>query len=231
MNGIVPNGLSQKLWHTRMAAPKSNEDAQAQIALAELIWRVKSVRFESNEPALVAARTTVPPVPKRQAQAISSRQDADRQAVEPVLLGPAARERSLPAETVAVLRQLLAEPNQVSDPLEMAELLFLSGRAREAEVFYAKALKLATRSAPAARDDRAWILLQLGNCLRATNPTQAKSMYATLIAEHADCPWVELARAQSQLITWYETVRPREWITPTGEPDSAALAPKQELVP
>jgi hypothetical protein len=60
-------------------------------------------------------------------------------------------------------------------------------------------------------DDRAWILFQLGNCLRDSDPSAgsgqalqaARNAYRRLIAEYPDSLWTDLAKARESLIDWY----------------------------
>ena len=56
--------------------------------------------------------------------------------------------------------------------------------------------------------DRAWILFQLGNCLRETDIAKAQDAYMKLIAEYPDSPWTEMAQASGRLLTWYQSTRP-----------------------
>ncbi len=51
--------------------------------------------------------------------------------------------------------------------------------------------------------DRAWILFQIGNCLRKDDLPAAAKMYQQLLTEYPNSPWVDLAKAQSNLIAWY----------------------------
>ena len=108
----------------------------------------------------------------------------------------------------------MKDPNEVHDPLEMAELLFLSGRQTEATVFYEKALALTQPNDPATESDRAWILFQLGNCLRQTDMARARDMYMRLVSEYPGSPWTELAKAHGRLITWYQNARPEQLMAP-----------------
>jgi tetratricopeptide (TPR) repeat protein len=205
--------ITRKLWRSRVSTPQKPDDAQTQIALNDMVRKVKSVKFEAKEQAPPATGTFVMPEPADNPRdAMSARESTAEHAVQSGGAASAASEDPLSAEVSEALKHMLADPNQASEPLELAELLYLTGRINEAAIFYRKALDLTSSKEPAAREDRAWILLQLGNCLRDTDPTRAREMYGKLIAEHTDSPWVELAKAHSQLITWYEQVQPRQWL-------------------
>jgi len=60
--------------------------------------------------------------------------------------------------------------------------------------------------------NRAWILFQIGNCLRDDELPTAMKMYRQLIAEYPDSPWADLAKARSKLIDWYQKDNPRALI-------------------
>jgi tetratricopeptide (TPR) repeat protein len=219
----VADELMRRLWRSRLTAPKPAEDVESNASLTELIERVRSVKFEPKEPT--PAMIPEPPSAGLLVEIPAAPQPATESATATAAPTPTAPEETMPTGTIEALRQLLADPNQASDPAEMAELLFLSGRPREAAVFYRKALEIVTRSAPAAKEDRAWVLLQLGNCLRETEPTQARAMYTALATEYPDSPWAELARAQSQFLTWSETAQPRQWISPAKGQEAQDGAP------
>ncbi len=224
--------VTQQLWRSRVSAPEQADDAQAQITLDDLVRRIRSVKFQAKEQELPAAATFVIPEPvTNRVEASPTRERALGQTTPPVLATPATPEGSLPTEATEALKRVLADPNRADDPQELAELLYLTGKFAEAAILYQKALDLTTGKEPAAREDRAWILLQLGNCLRDTDPARAKEAYAKLIAEHADCPWVEIAKAHSQLITWYEQVQPRQWLTGQQVPPARQVAASQKSQP
>lgn len=228
----LPGDVTRKLWRSRVSAPEPADDAQVQIALDDLVRKIRSVKFRAKEQEPPSAAAFVMPEPvTNHLEAVSARERAAKRTVQPTLTASAAPEASLPAEAAEALKRVLADPNQAGDPRELAELLYLTGRLPEAAVLYRKALDLTTGKDPAAREDQAWMLLQLGNCLRDTDPTRAKGAYAKLIAEHADCPWVELAKAQSQLVTWYEQVQPRQWAGGQAAPAARQVAASQKPQP
>ncbi len=220
--------VTRKLWRSRVSAPEQTDDPQAQIVLDDLVRKVRSVKFKTREQESPAATTFLVPEPViNHVEATSAQEEVPEQTEPLVLARPVASEGPLPTEATEALKRVLADPNQVSDPQELAELLYLTGKFAEAAVLYRKALDLTGDKEPAARADRAWMLLQLGSCLRDTDPAGAKDAYAKVIAEHADCPWVELAKAHRQLITWYEQVQPRQWVAgPESAPKQVAASQK-----
>lgn len=215
--GAFANQMTQRLWRSRVSAPGQDSEAQTRAELSEAISRIKSIRFEvkRQEPAATAAflmPQAVEPQPE----------PGPAEPTPPVATAAPAPGAGLTSETTDALKRVLADPNEASQPLDLAELLYLTGRLNEAAVLYQKALDSMVANDPASREDRAWAILQIGNCLRETNPTKARDMYTKLVSEYPDSPWVELAKAHSQLISWYEQEQPRQWLagqttTPTRQ--------------
>lgn len=206
------NPLSQELWSNRMAAIETTEDAETSLALRHLIRQVRSVKFNDKdtgptftppaEPQATAGEMEMLPVQANTAQPAASGTAPTEASTAPEGSTPLSTKAQ---QTLEVLRQ---NPGQVREPLEMAELLFLSGRPTEAAPFYARALDRISRIDPSYDADRAWILFQLGNCLRETDTVKAQDVYMKLVSEYPDSPWTELAKAHGRLLTWYQKSRP-----------------------
>jgi tetratricopeptide (TPR) repeat protein len=209
--------LARRLWQNRILAPDPNEDAETRNALRRLIQQVHSVTFDDHatEPTFSAPLEPTGKTDGTAAETTAAVPPGQKQGLMPAPLPSGPSRTPLPAETLTQLEDLLADPTQVSDPLEMAELLFLSGRATRAAVFYEKALAQIPANDLARGGDRAWILFQLGNCLRETNQTKAKDTYMKLIAQYPNSPWTELAKAHGRLISWYQSANPQRLLAPT----------------
>jgi hypothetical protein len=218
--------VTRMLWRGRIRAPQFEEDAGTQDELERLIQRVRSVKFASKERSPAPAVVFQPEVTNNPNDVPAPANDTAGRAAEPAPVAATA-DANLPPGRVETLKHLLADPNQVYEPLETAELLFLSGRLPEAAAFYQRALDLTATNEPAAREDRAWAFLQLGNCLRDTDSTRAKDAYAKLTTDYADSPWAELAKAHSQLLTWYESVQPRRLIAGRETQPTESTATRQ----
>lgn len=215
-------GLIPELWSSRITAPAPNEDAETRLALWQLIRQVRSVKFDNGE----SARSTPPPAaptitpdpaatgPRVVLTATPTKPAAkpETRSVEPQVAVAATEENgsSLSPKAKRALEGLLQDPGQVHDPLEMAELLFLSGRPTDAVSFYEKALEHTSAGDAATAQDRAWILFQLANCLRETDLSKAQKTYTQLISEYPSSPWTELAKAQGQLVGWYQKDQPHQ---------------------
>ena len=213
------NTLAQRLWHNRILAPDPNEGTDNQRDLKDLIQRVRSVRFADPErrPAF-----TVPPesTPEANAATPSTGDNAATPGLDAALNTPTTVDNlaALSPETQKELEAILKDPNQVQEPFEMAELLFLSGRTTQATVFYEMAFERSENDTSATSEDRAWILFQLANCLRETDLVRAKDAYMKLVTQYPDSPWTELAKAHGRLITWYQTARPQQWVASQQAP-------------
>ncbi|MHC4150032.1 MAG: hypothetical protein ACYSR5_11165, partial [Planctomycetota bacterium] len=77
------------------------------------------------------------------------------------------------AETLQTLTELSQQPDQLENPLALAEVLFLSGHLKEAATFYQLALNQISPEQPDQTQNRPWILFQIANCLRNSDPTAA----------------------------------------------------------
>ena len=219
--GATRNALPRELWSGRIAAPESNDDAQTSLALKRLIRQVRVLALSDTSPAPATAE---PSATARTLKAATT--SAENVAAVPPAPGVAAAPQTASASASQMhktLEGLRKNAGRVRDPLEVAELLFLSGRPTEAVPFYEEALRRTSAGDTASGADRSWILFQLGNCLRESDATKAQDAYAKLIAEFPSSPWTEMARASRQLVAWYQSTRPDQLLAPP--------TPKEGLVP
>ena len=115
-------------------------------------------------------------------------------------------------QTMTMLKNILEYPDQLDDPLELGELLFASGNTNDAVVCYQEALKRTDPNDVRLSQDRAWILFQIGNCLRNHEPATAAETYRKLLDEYPNSLWTDLAKAQKDLVDWMLIEKPRELI-------------------
>jgi len=215
----ISDVLARRLWQNRISAPDPDEDADTRLALQNLINRVGSIRFSGGDGEPRSSTPTTAPTAQTTRPATTPVIDTTPQPTRPLPTVTAPVTQSPPAlapATLERLESLLQDPNQVDNPLDMAELLFLSGRPAKAAIFYERALARLTSGEPSQDEDRAWILFQLGNCLRETDMAKAKASYMKLISQYPGSPWTELAKAHGRLITWYQGANPQQWM-PTKE--------------
>ena len=212
---IDPNsGLQRKLWHADISATPEQEDETSKIELRRMMELVQSVTFEPKkenaEPDTIPVKIQ-PMVPN-----------------EPAVIKPAPVKvvkiqkrpeprKKLPYEpisetTLQMLRDLAKNPEKVKNPFELGETLFLSGNLQEAAVFYTEALSRTEPNDIDPAGNRAWLLFQAGNSLRESDMKAARIMYTQLLTEYPDSTWVQIAKAQVQLIDWYMIDEPKKLI-------------------
>jgi tetratricopeptide (TPR) repeat protein len=215
------SSLSKDLWSGRVSAPQTSPDAETSLALRRLIRQVRSVKFGDKEagPTFTAPAEPQPAFQARETQPVRESTAGPTPSAAMITATNAATTASEPVTPLSTqarktLDMLQQNPGQVREPLEMAELLFLSGRPTEAAPFYAKALNQISRIDPSYDTDRAWVLFQLGNCLRETDTAKAQETYMKLVSEYPASPWTELAKAHGRLLTWYQKDRPGQSATP-----------------
>lgn len=206
-NADQSGSLSQNLWSSRIEAPETPRDAEDSLALKRLIRQVRSVKFAGKDagPTFTAPDESQPATDPFEANAAAATTGQPTGSTAATAVADASASQASKAQkTLDTLQQ---NPDQVRDPLEMGELLFLSGRPAEAAPFYAKALDRINRVDPSYDADRAWILFQLGNCLRETDASKAQETYMKLVSEYPESPWTELAKAHGRMLTWYQKSR------------------------
>jgi TolA-binding protein len=214
-----PTGqLAHRLWQSRISVPEDQKDAKGKNELRHLIEQLRSVRFEPNkqtadrtvaeervsktEPNEALSPTEMPEQPAKK----GTRSEPDKHPpYEPVS-----------DQTLQILESLSQHPDQLHNPLDLAEILFLSDHLKLAGMFYQQALGRMSSDDVGPAQDRDWILFQMGNCLRTDNLTEAGRMYRQLIGQYPNSPWVDLAKARLNLIDWYQTSKPQTLITEYG---------------
>jgi hypothetical protein len=215
--------LSKQLWKNRIGALPAETGAQKD-DLENLIERVRASQLRSRPKGGAAADAG-----KAQAPADSNR----TQAAQPAAPAVPANAQPAPA-SVAAPAPIMAgvDANAVTDPFRMAEILFSSGHAKEAALFYQKALARLDAQDKKAAPRRQWILLQLGRCWREDQPAQARQMFSQLISEYPDSPWLAVARTWQGLTDWYLTEQPRQFIKATvSSTHHAATSPQPAAQP
>ena len=196
------SGLELLQAYITVAQSKNNTKSTEQ--LKQIIEQIRSVEFkpqkQTPEPVVVPEKApviepneTVPDEPNIPAQKEKPKQETkSRLPYKPIT-----------DHTLQMLRTLAQEPEKLENPLELAETLFASGNEKEASLFYSEALKRKDPNDIGSASERAWILFQIGNCLRNSDLPAAVKTYQQLLTEYPNSPWTEPAKARSDLITWY----------------------------
>ena len=198
--------LGRQLWRARISVPKAEKDIQSKNQLQQIIKQIRSVEFE------LSAKTpeyfiVTEPVQETEPNEIPSDTEATEEQKRKKI------EHKLPYEpvteqTLKMFESLSKHPEQLHNPLELGKILFRSGNLKQAAVCYQQALNSKSTDAPSARNT-AWILLQIGNCVRDDEPLTAIQMYRRVITEHPNSPWVDLARTRIKLTEWFLNDKPK----------------------
>ncbi len=199
-----PNSPQQReLWQAEIRVAQTPEDDTSKNELENIIERIRSVTFEpprqAVEPVIVPVEAQSTEPAERPTEVTTDVKDKPKRIVPK----PKLPYEPITEKTLQMLRNLSKNPEKVDNPFELGETLFLSGNLKEAVVFYTEALHRTEPNDVDPSGNRAWMLFQTGNCLRNSDRPEAAKMYALLLTEYPNSPWMYMAQAQAQLIGWY----------------------------
>lgn len=214
-SGLVdPNHSSEQnkrdLLQTEIAPIEDENGLKKRNELRQLIEQIRAIEITPQEQPSEQDELSekIPETEPNQASSIKSVPTTEKKKdYEPQL-----PYTPITDKTLQMLRNLSLNPQQIDNPFELAEILFHNGNHKEAALFYQEALNRVGLSDPDSAMDRAWILFQTGNCLREHDIAKAAEIYSQLIIEYPNSLWAEMARIQSQLITWYLKDSPQKII-------------------
>jgi tetratricopeptide (TPR) repeat protein len=211
--------LTHQLWQAWISLPKNEEDKKNKDELQQIIKQIYSIEFKPQnktpEPVIVVEQTSTNEPNETLADTPSPKEPKEKE------IKPNLPYQPVSEQTLQILKNLLQHPDQLENPSELGEVLFLSGRLKEAAIAYKEALNRKRPDKPRLVEDRAWILFQIGNCLRDDDLPTATETYRKLITEYPDSPWSDLAKAQYKLIDWYQKNKPRTLIAESAFSDSS----------
>ena len=198
------------MWRAGISVYEGEKDNKRNKELTRLIEQVRSIEFKP--PKLPEPVINIGPVEKtvetnQTPSDIVVIEESSNKTIESKLLYEPVTDR-----TLQMLGNVAQDPNQLENPFELGEVLYFSGHLKEAAVFYQEALNRADPDKSALDQNRAWILFQIGNCLKDDDLAKAQNMYRQLITECPGSPWVEPAKAREKLIDWFLKVKPRTLI-------------------
>ena len=210
LTSIDPNNVNGlELLRADMSVANGRNDTKSKDQLEKIIEQIRSVEFEPQkqapEPVIVPEKTPViepnETVPEAPVQQVTVKKEAK----------PRPPNEPITEETLQMLRNLAKEPEKLANlplgtpggALELGEILYVTGNVKEAAMFYSEALKRREPNDVGVSRDRAWILFQIGNCLRNDDMPAAAKMYQQLLTEYPNSPWTEVATARNNLIAWY----------------------------
>ena len=199
----VDTSFKTQLMESRISSlPKDNNDNKTD-ELKKMIELVRSVKLEPRKPAQQPAPpVVVAPDAEQPSQPVQAQPD----------------ENSTSNETLRLVENQLKDPNLISNPFELAEILFKSGKQIQAGICYKQALKVLPADDPNFATERAWILFQIGNCFKDEDPNTARESYAELIRTHSNSPWAEIAKTRYSIIELYQQDNPGELIRQLNRP-------------
>jgi tetratricopeptide (TPR) repeat protein len=202
------NGL--QLLKANISITGSENDTKSKEQLRRIIEQIRSVEFKPQEqpPEPVIKPEKAPVIePNEIVPELPVQKDVPRQQTE-----SKPPYEPVTDETLQMLRTLAKNPEKLENPLELGEIVFASGNLKEASICYREALRRKDPNEAGSFDDRAWILFQVGNCLRHDDPPSAAKAYQQLVTEYPNSPWAPAAKAQSDLIAWYQKDKPAELV-------------------
>ena len=205
--------LSRNIWRDRIGVPQNPEENKTKDQLQQLIKRIRAIEFKPPEPVHEPA-VTREPEPQIEPNLIKvgppdeNLIDARQTATSP--LKP--QHATVAQDTLSILAERLQKPELLNNPYELGETLSNAGCLKEAAVCYRQALARIDPNLPDPTEKKAWILFQIGNCLRRDDPQKALEAYSRLINEHPPSLWTDIAKAQSSLINWYLQDKPKTLI-------------------
>ena len=190
----------------RRESVKAMDAGPADEELDRAIRRLEAVRLtpkkaHSSSPSPSPAPTTQPAQPRSAtSQPASPSSVAAAAASVAATTQPVARAKSSPLDKI---RSLPA--GSITDPVALADALYLAGRIEAAATFYEKGLETKLESST-----RAWLLFQLGNCHKDSDPEAARGYYKRLLNEHTESIWKPAVVVADRLIEWKLTNKPEE---------------------
>ena len=153
--------LQRQLWQAAISIAKVEQDNGSKNELKQIIEQIRSIEFKprkqtpkpvivvepppTTQPNETAPDTAVPKEPEK-------RETKLKLPYEPIT-----------DQTLQMLKNLSQHADELDDPFELAEILFLNGSLKEATVFYREALNRKNPDDAGSAQDRAWILFQIGN--------------------------------------------------------------------
>ncbi len=209
--GDANSPYGPQLRQAEISIVEGHKDGKSKNELKRIIKQIRSVEFkpqkQASEPLVVLDETPVIEPNETLSDTPVQKEDEKKE------IGPKLPYEPITDQTLQMLGNLSQHPDKLDNPLALGEILFLNGNLKEAVMFYQEALKRKDPNDVSSARDRAWILFQMGNCVRNDDLPTAAKMYGQLLTEYPGSPWTDLAKAQGKLIDWYLKDEPRKLIS------------------
>jgi hypothetical protein len=210
INNVTENSdIKRTLWQMSITSAIDDRDKKQKNELQTLIDQINSIELSlaginETENSYEAASSVKP-----------ERKVMQNEDTQPAIKNDNIGNNNLELvtwETIQKIKKLAENPNEVDNPYEIGNTLYLSNNIGEAAVFYQEALKRKKPEDMSSSEDRAWLLFQTGNSLRTIDMLAAADMYGKLITEYPDSAWAGYARVQRNVITWYLSDKPDDML-------------------
>jgi tetratricopeptide (TPR) repeat protein len=207
-----PNSNYKKeLLRVELNMPEVRDEDIMKSELRKMIEQIRSIDVgiskQTPEPVVIPDD-----VPKSEPNEVVVKKEVEKKQEMKVVEDKKSSNGMVTRQTLEILKKFSQDPNSMENPFELGETLFLSGYNTEAVIFYRQAYKRINPGKADSAQDRAWILFQIGNCLRDTDKPEAVKAYDQLIKEYPDSPWKRLAEVRKLLINWYLKEEPDKLI-------------------
>jgi len=202
------NPLIPQLQQARISIYQAEKDSKNKSELKQMVEQIRSVLFNlRKQPTKSITVTELAPAnePNEASFDTKTHEEPEKIPIKPEpenLIKPGCQYELVSEHTLQILENPTQKPDQLKNPFELAEVLFLSGHAKKARMFYQEALNRKDPNDLGSAQERAWILFQIGNCLRNDDLQSAKNTYRQLISEYPDNLWTDVAKVQEKLIDW-----------------------------
>jgi len=187
-----------------------NNDSNAKNELQKLINKINSAKFISQKttaPKKEKNRIQPPPDKNEPTQNAGEKQKPENTTKTPL------PDNQIAPETLQMIEESSRRNQQIKNPLELAEILYLSNNFKKAAELYQMALKQINDNTEADAQQKAWILFQLGNCLKHSDKQKAIQFYRKLITQFPDSIWTQTAKSREKITDWYLKAQPEKLIS------------------
>lgn len=196
----------RQILQDRITSLEQGIDDESKNELRKMLEQIRLVEFRTAEKSAESVKVTKKVIADDPNEAKSAQQGLEKQASEKSRpqIEQSRLEGVLSEQTLQIFNDVSGDLSQLENPVELAEILYLGGRLKEAGIVYRQAISRIDSEGADAFGDRAWILFQLGNCLRDEDFVEARKFYREVISRYPECPWVDLAKAEDELLGWFE---------------------------
>ncbi len=195
----------RRILQDRITSLGQSSDDESKSELQKMLEQIRLVEFRKEERTDDSVTVTKKVTSDKPDEAKSEQQKPGEQVSQKAQPQIEQSQAEILSEKILqVFNELSEDLSKLENPVELADILYLGGRLKEAAIVYRQAINRIDGEETDAFGDGAWILFQLGNCLRDEDPAEARKFYREMISRYPECPWVDLAKAEDELLGWLE---------------------------